>query len=254
MYYFDELELSVGGSNILAQSVELSSSTSTSATRYYDNEIDYTIDGGISSRASFSFLITSNDPLYEGIENDTPITVNFGGFVMNSGYVTNYSVEVSPNGLCMGNAELVSFHEITGSMTGGSVNYSEVIEVAHGASIYMAGANTFANLSTEAEATGFLGSMRFQLSSDVQPEYVIDEELPHNVVFLDKRKTLSVQGPKLGPVSSWTGMYTAFSVDLKSEEGGVMQTYSITGRVIERNFATSIDNYAIGSVSIFEVR
>lgn len=150
MIFFEEIDVTINGTGILAETAQINSSNATIPLRAlgYHLPLSITNNGPISSTISLSYYpIISGDPslgIVRGLKENyqdtyTGFQVAIGGITGNC-FLTQYSLGFTPNDITTASASYQSFQPISGSLiaNSSSPNYdkSKFSGISHGTKVF----------------------------------------------------------------------------------------------------------------------
>ena len=125
-YSASNAKLKVNDEEILASNASLSLSAALQPNYLITqrNTRDYTPSNGVGGQLSFNYYLTGKDFFKTFIRGQgekeketTVISGNFGGLNFDSGYLTSYSVNFSPNSPASASATVSFFDDLKGNFT-----------------------------------------------------------------------------------------------------------------------------------------
>lgn len=185
LYSANNAKLKVNDVEIIASNAELSLSTNldplyVASSRSSDN---FVASDGIGGQLNFNYFLTGTDYFKSFItgqgetEADTTvISGNFGGLNFDSGYLTSYSVNFSPNSPAVASASVKFFDELKGEFVSTSSEPPASAEVLN-----------FSNAVVSSEfgvdvVDNFVAGA-FNYNADVSAAYLMNETKPSRVSF-----------------------------------------------------------------------
>ena len=185
LYSAKNAKLKVNDVEITASNAELSLSTNldplyVASSRSSDN---FVASNGVGGQLNFNYVLTGADYFKSFItgqgetEADTTvISGNFGGLNFDSGYLTSYSVNFSPNAPAIASASVKFFDELKGEFVSASSEPPTPVEVLN-----------FSNAVVSSEfgvdvVDNFVAGA-FNYSADVSAAYLMNETKPSRVSF-----------------------------------------------------------------------
>lgn len=157
---------------------------------------------GIGGELSFNYYLTGTDYFKSFITGQgetrddggeiisNPISGNFGGLNFDSGYLTSYSVNFSPNSPAVASASVSFFDELKGTFVSAPSAPPSSTEILNFS-------NAVVSSSFENDVVDNFIEGTFNYSSDVTPAYLMGETKPSRVSFGVKSVTTNfeVDGP-----------------------------------------------------------
>ena len=199
---------------------------------------------------SFNYYLTGVDPLVNNINNHTlPIQFFLGGYAFNSGYLTSYKLEASPNSYLKIGAGLSFFESIENDFEPSSSTLTET-------DFLKAGDIRLTNNAYLLEDE--IMSLGYNYSIKIDPVYVTDpspdhqDKTVHRISFGNKKvdsfATVTKQDLDL-PV---TGAAEQFKIKLNDKNGIEKQSYIVNGRLISKKTRVSVGQRMQNEVNIVQ--
>ena len=185
LYSSNNAKLKVNDVEIIASNAELSLSADlaplyVASSRSSDN---FVASNGIGGQLNFNYFLTGADFFKSFITgqgeteaNTTVISGNFGGLNFDSGYLTSYSVNFSPNSPAVASASVKFFDELKGEFVSASSEppvSAEVLNFSNAVVSSEFGADVVDNFVAGA----------FNYNADVSAAYLMNETKPSRVSF-----------------------------------------------------------------------
>ena len=143
MLQYNNVNLSINGNYILADSVDISLTSPQKPIFTMNNNIPYdNVPSNLNGTISISyFLEPGNEPNYPiitGILKDRtnvqPSVINIGN-ILTTGYITDYNLKLNPNSLIKISASFDIFNPITGIFTSQNINDSALYDTSNSSGI-----------------------------------------------------------------------------------------------------------------------
>ena len=187
LYSANNAKLKVNDVEIIASNAELSLSTNleplyVASSRSSDN---FVASNGIGGQLNFNYFLTGTDYFKSFItgqgetEADTTvISGNFGGLNFDSGYLTSYSVNFSPNSPAVASASVKFFDELKGEFVSASSEPPASAEVLN-----FSNAVVSSEFGAEEDVVDNFVAGAFNYNADVSAAYLMNETKPSRVSF-----------------------------------------------------------------------
>src|SRR6266498_4439825 len=185
-YHYANARILINNEQMFVNSLDLSVVAQTNPNYVIGNKSTFrhVPTNGIIGSLKLNYYLTGTDPLKNYIFADTePITGNFMGFYFNSGYLTNYSFNCTPNNSVVINSEVVFFEDLHGTFASPSP------QDHFSASPLNVNDITFTNIPNYSIFTfDELTSLNFNYTNNIKPVYYVDSRInattltPHHVV------------------------------------------------------------------------
>ena len=255
-YSASNAKLKVNDEEILASNASLSLSAALQPNYLITqrNTRDYTPSNGVGGQLSFNYYLTGKDFFKTFItgqgekeKETTVISGNFGGLNFDSGYLTSYSVNFSPNSPASASATVSFFDDLKG-------NFTSVEELAPDISTVL----NFKDASVAGEmASGFDNVENFvggayNYTAEVKPVYLINETKPRAVSFGPKNVNLNFEIDSPSGYLPFSGASAKISVDLKNLAGAVIENFTCDGALQQRNLGSAVGDYIKQTINIVE--
>ena len=255
-YSASNAKLKVNDEEILASNASLSLSAALQPNYLITqrNTRDYTPSNGVGGQLSFNYYLTGKDFFKTFItgqgekeKETTVISGNFGGLNFDSGYLTSYSVNFSPNSPASASATVSFFDDLKG-------NFTSVEELAPDISTVL----NFKDASVAGEmASGFDNVENFvggayNYTAEVKPVYLINETKPSAVSFGPKNVNLNFEIDSPSGYLPFSGASAKISVDLKNLAGAVIENFTCDGALQQRNLGSAVGDYIKQTINIVE--
>ncbi len=263
-------KLQVNGNEILASNAEISLNTSLQPnyTIKQRSTNDYAASNGIGGRMSFNYYITGRDYFKKfitgqgelPIKNSQILSGSFGGLNFDSGYLTSYSVNFSPNSPIVANATVVFFDELGGQFSGDGFStetapsdFEEETGILNGKDIAISHYVPIGPPHTASVRSGDIsefvaGSYNYQL--DVKPVYLMNETKPSSVSFGAKDVNMNFETDNPTGYLPVSGNTARISVDLKNKSSETVENFTCSGILSTRNLAAAVGDYVKQTINV----
>jgi hypothetical protein len=270
LYSANNAKLKVNDVEIIASNAELSLSTNldplyVASSRSSDN---FVASNGIGGQLNFNYFLTGADFFKSFITgqgeteaNTTVISGNFGGLNFDSGYLTSYSVDFSPNAPAIASASVKFFDELKGEFVSASSEPPASVEVLN-----------FSNAVVSSEfgvdvVDNFVAGA-FNYNADVSAAYLMNETKPSRVSFGVKSVNMNFEVDNPTGRLPVSGSNARIEVGLKrfnnedmpvtswAERGSpynLYSTFDTDGSSITSAIKISTANFAIANSSSFVI-
>jgi len=236
-YTANNSKIQVNGNEILASNAEISLQANLQPNynikqRHTES---FSPTNGIGGTLSFNYYLTGVDYFKSFItgQGEAPlkssqvISGNFGGLNFDSGYLTSYSVNFSPNAPAIANASISFFDQLNGQF----VPTTEQ--------------NTLLSGSVEDFVAG-----TYNYQSEVKPVYLMGETKPSSVSFGPKTVNMNFETDNPTGYLPVSGNTARISVDLKNIAGTVVENFICSGVMRGRNLASAVGDYIKQTIDV----
>lgn len=237
-FNYNNAKISITGQSFMAESVGISLNNSISSSLLLNRRSseDYLPEQGIEGTLSLKYYLTGIDPLKSFIKNEKdPISINFNGLGIKSGYLTSYNFEASPFSPVSIDANIVFYDNLTGSFSPSTETNSP------------SNFSTFKSLSFDVTGLNINEntiSFSYKYDSQIEPLYVVGEVTPKEIRFLEKTQGLSINTYDLSNVFSHTGKFVTASINVGQE------SYDIKGVLISKENSVGFGDKIVTSLEI----
>lgn len=191
---YKNVGISVDGCYILSDSISISENSSLNPNYVFNYlvPIDKNPTNGIKNNISISyFLEPILEPNYNIINSlkiyapsgRTPSILNIGNNII-SGYLENYSFDITPNNSIKANASFVCFHEITGDFVNQSSSNLYNVLNSYGIAHYW----TTQVFNQDFSNTGSIIQGNYSFKANWEPIYVLGNKYPNSVNFINAQE------------------------------------------------------------------
>jgi len=189
LYSANNAKLKLNDKEILASNAELSLGTSLSANYLMQDRHTTTFasSNGIGGTLNFNFYLTGKDFIKSFVtgQGEIPqgesqkISGNFGGLNFDSGYLTSYSVNFSPNSPAIASASIAFFSDLEGEFSSTSSAPPSDVDVLNFSNA------TIASQLGENIVNDFIAGT-YNYNASVAPVYLMNETKPSRISFGEK--------------------------------------------------------------------
>ena len=257
LYSANNATLKINDVEILAASASLSLSAALEANYLIGdrNTNSYAASNGIGGTLDFNYLLTGVDYFKSFItgqgeipQNESQIiSGNFGGLNFDSGYLTSYNVNFTPNSPLSANVSIAFFDDLQGE-------FVSTEEQASATEVLNASRVAVASEFEEDQVDNFIAGS-YNYSSEVSPVYLIGETKPSSVSF--GKKTTSMNFEIDNPTGNLPvdGSNVKLEVNLRGlniNDATILDTFSCSGVMQSRNLASSAGDYIKHSINVIQ--
>ena len=252
LYSANNAKLKINNEDILASNAELSLGASLSANYLMRDRhtSTFTSSDGIGGTLNFSFYLTGKDFIKTFVtgqgeipQNESQkISGNFGGLNFDSGYLTSYSVNFSPNSPASASASIAFFSDLKGEFSSTSSAPPSDVDVLN-----------FSNATISSElgeniVNNFIAGT-YNYNASVAPVYLMNETKPSSVSFGEK--TISANFEIDNPTGSlpFTGSDAQIEVGLKKFDNEQIAMGQWWNRVLPDHYEQAFSTDDNGDVS-----
>ena len=258
-YSANNAKLQVNGNEILASNAELSLGTSLQP-RYTINQrhtSDYAATNGVGGQLTFNYFITGRDYFKSFIsgQGEIPLTSsetlsgNFGGLNFDSGYLTSYSVNFGPNSPAVANATVSFFDQLDGEFSPTTEAAPADTQVLNFKQAVVSHYIPIENETVSGRVDEFVaGTYNYQ--SEVKPVYLMNETKPSSVTFGPKNTHMNFETDNPTGYLPVSGNIARISVDLKNFSNTVVENFTCSGVIRQRNLGAAVGDYVKQTINI----
>ena len=185
-FNYNDIVVKVDGVPFLCSeaSATVSNSASPSLLAGYQSPLEYLSDSPLQGSISLSYYLTGSEFLEKYmIAGSGPFPVSIGGIGIVSGYLSNYSLDVTPHKHVLARADINFYQDFTGNIipnrdaasTKSLLNYND-IEI----------------IETGLNLSGNILSIRYNFSQSMEYDVIVGSSSISNVKFLEKESSLSL--------------------------------------------------------------
>lgn len=256
LYTASNAKLKINDTEICATNAQLSLNTSIQPnyliTQRSTNQ--YAASNGIGGQLNFNYYLTGADYFATFItgQGEVPIAEspvisgNFGGLYFDSGYLTSYSINFSPNAPAIASANVAFFDQLNGVFDSTEEQAPEgrkVLNFKH--------ANVEGELAS-GEVENFIGGA-YNYSCDVKPVYLMSETKPSSVSFGEKSVSMNFEIDNPTGYLPVSGTNAKVSIHLRNEDTNAIEnTFACSGLIQQRSLASAAGDYIKQSINIIQ--
>jgi hypothetical protein len=256
LYTASNAKLKINDTEICATNAQLSLNTSIQP-NYLINQRstnEYAASNGIGGQLNFNYYLTGADYFATFItgQGEVPIAEsqvisgNFGGLHFDSGYLTTYSINFSPNAPAIASANVVFFDQLNGVFESTEEQAPEgrkVLNFKH--------ADVYGELAS-GEVENFIGGA-YNYSCDVKPVYLMSETKPSRVSFGEKTVSMNFEIDNPTGYLPVSGTNAKILVHLQNQDTNVTEnTFPCSGLIQQRSLASAAGDYIKQSINIVQ--
>lgn len=254
-FNYKNCTFSLSGIDILATNVNMSIDTKNSPVYKEDfkkNSYSYAPEDTADTVFSISYYLTGKDFVKEyllGSNSEQGISGNFGGFYFNSGFISSYSLDGSPDTLAKVNLELKVFEPIKGSFVASSPSNKTEIVPLNFSNFYLSG---YANGSSfDSNGYSFL-SFQYQYQREIT-KYLKEENPTFNesgrAYFGKRSQQLNFVLDNYDMSLPASGVLCSFSLSLLTG-ANALDTLSFSGILSSKKISLDAQGYAKSEFSL----
>lgn len=228
-YSARNVNITFGGTGIYATQASVSSNASVSPKREINRAVseEFSVDNPIGTSLNISYVLTGVDPLKNHILNeDSPISVNFGGLYMNSGFLESYSFSARPYSPVEVSASIKFFEPMKGS-------FSPAPSPLDSKKVLLFSDFGFSEVGV-VNSNGIL-DISYNFSNEITPTYSVQESYEetsiHNLSFGEKKIDVSITTNDLSSHLPESGIAGKARIQLSDANGTLFETYYLEGRI-----------------------
>ena len=196
------------------------------------------------------YFLTGSDPLVNNMINErTPISLDFNGLSINSGYLTSYSFDASPFGSLEIKASFDFYEKINGTFAASTSPLTDI-------SPLNASDMTLDNGTVVKEEN--IKSINYSYQATIAPSYVIEENFDTaganiaGVTSKDKKISAGFALFDYDLSLPVTGQKEVFNFNFKNKNGESLQTYSVNGFINNKSMGAKIQDNVSSDYSIVQ--
>lgn len=229
------------------------------------NLIDYAPNGPIQGKFSTEFYLTGALPDFLKLENqsDVPISVSFNNFNIPSAFLTDLSFSVEPyqpiavstsfdfyHGIRALDTNLNDIHTLFGPADG-STKVKNKLATLNGLSSYIV---TYNRSSYPDNYDDFIVSnFNYSFTVERQPLLRVKQSIPLRVALRQINAQFGVTANNIDGVLDIHGNDAVFNAVLKDAQNpSVYTNMSLTGIIVDQNYAISDSSYGVGSIKMIQ--
>ena len=239
---FKNAELKINGSGILATDLKMSIDASLAPLFYTQDKSSKFLNAnnGVGGVVEFNYHLTGNDYLKVFTVNEqSPISGNFGGLYFKSGYLKSYNLNCSPNAPVMANAQIVYYEDWSGlyakqyiRSTGTKIlNYCDatVIDTSND------------GLGGNLGLLSGISNIQFSFNSEINPLYLAGDKNPVSINFGKKELVASFITDCYSGELPATGKSAGIKVFFNHPElPSLTESFGVSGVLFKRDLDVSV--------------
>ena len=252
LYSANNSKLKINDAEILASNAELSLGASLSPNYLMQDRHTTTFasSNGIGGTLNFNFYLTGKDFIKSFVtgQGEIPqgesqkISGNFGGLNFDSGYLTSYSVNFSPNSPAVASASIVFFSDLGGEFSSASSAPPSDVDVLN-----------FSNATISSElgeniVNNFIAGT-YNYNAGVAPVYLMNETKPSRVSFGEKTISANFEIDNPTGTLPFTGSDAKIEVGLKKFDNEQITMEKWWNRELPDNYEQAFSTADNGDVS-----
>ncbi len=196
---YNNVNVSVDNHYILAESINVNQSSPQKPIHNLNNNVPFdNVPTTLKHSISISYYMEPNNepcfPIVTGIFNDTttvlPSIINIGS-VFITGYLSNFTIQLSPNGLVKSNSSFDVFHPFTGNLMAQNAFDSLLYDSLNSSGIAHYWSANFFNGASEVSDNDIL-QMEYSANIGINPIYSIGKPYPTQVYVNNITETLDL--------------------------------------------------------------
>lgn len=229
------------------------------------NLIDYAPNGPIQGKFSTEFYLTGALPDFLKLENqsDVPISVSFNNFNIPSAFLTDLSFSVEPyqpiavstsfdfyHGIKALDTNLNDVHNLF-SPADGSTKVKNKLATLNGLSSYIITNNRSSYPDNYDDF--IVSNFNYSFSVERQPLLRVKQSIPLRVALRQVNAQFGVTANNIDGVLDIHGNDAVFNAVLKDAQNpSVYTNMSLTGIIVDQNYAISDSSYGVGSIKMIQ--
>tara|TARA_Y100000310_G_scaffold340764_1_gene437675 strand:+ start:1682 stop:2533 length:852 start_codon:yes stop_codon:yes gene_type:complete len=257
LYSASNAKLKVNGNEILASNAQLSLGTNLQPAYLITNRNtnEYSASDGVGGDLSFNYYLTGDDYFKsfitgqgERVGETTVISGNFGGLNFDSGYLTSYSVNFSPNTAAIASAQVTFFDELRGEFVESIEPPPSSVEVLNVRNAVVANAG---DVFSSGDVSNFIGGA-YNYNAEVKPVYLMNETKPSDVSFGPKSVNINFEIDTPSGYLPFSGTRAKILVSLKNSAGTTVENFVCSGVANQRGLASSAGDYIKQTINVLQ--
>jgi hypothetical protein len=250
IYNQKDVRIKVNGADLFCSSASIKYNVSIKPRFRYDstNSFEFSSIGAPNGTFDVSYFLTGQDPLAAYMINDkSPISLDFNGLSVASGYLKSYSFDVQPYSSLEIRAGLVFYEKVGGTFATSQLPLSDIDPLA-------VSDLTLDNGSVVSEDK--IRSINYSFQSDVKPSYLIEENFntagvnAGGVVSNHKRINVGFSLFDYDLSLPVTGQEETFNFNFKDKNENSVQTYSVNGFVSNKSLGAKVQDRIVSDYSL----
>lgn len=229
---YNDVTVRIDGAPFLVESASIDSNASLASDLliYRKASSDFLPEGPLKGSVKLNYPITGKDHLYQFINSEKSMALDIGGFIINSGYLTSYSFDVSrfsPIKVSVG-------IDFWGPVMGSFLTRRETTPALR---ILTSEDLTLSGNSNGINTANSLISLNYSYSSSVESDILVGSSEPSSIRFLQKEISLDLESYDPGGLLPYTGLPADFDIGFSGNGG---QTYKIRGILMNKDYSFSL--------------
>jgi len=272
-YTANNAKLKIDGNEIIAANASISLSASLQPKYDYDqrNTRDFVANKGIGGTLSFSYYLTGEDYFKQFISGQgepvgvqaagsvtygNPISGNFGGLNFESGYLSSYSVNFSPNAPVVANATVSFFDDLSthSDFTPTETAAPDIDTVLNCRNARVITGNHGWDPESQTENIDNFIAGTYNYAIEINPVYLMGETKPSAVSYGVQSVNMNFELDNPTGFLPFSGCDAMVSVQMKSRITDVYnaETFTCSGIINQRSLASSPNDYIKHTINITE--
>lgn len=262
---FEECEIEINGSKLMATDVSVSASSRSLENRVYGGELrgqipkffkdeegstdlsNYTSDSPLDSSLNVRYYITGKTDEIANLTGEAPCSGRFCGIEFSGAYLSSYGVRMESFNPVLYSADFLIYSGYK-KTTQPSSNNTPITGLAN--AVYSEMNNfDYKNIGMDNP-----NSVDYYVSCERVPNYVIDKEYPEDVTLGRVLKSLRIEGENIGNFITYTGEHTTeltiTNKNIEREQRG--ESLSCRGIITYQNLSISSRGVLAGGIEVIE--
>lgn len=209
------------------------------------NSYQYSANNGVLGDISISYSLTGNDPVKNYIENPSgmnPISGYVGGLYFTSGYIENYSVNLSRFKSVKASASIKIFDSLSGTFSPAyeSVESRDILHV-----------NDVTITGCSIGALEDIDSISYNFNQSLNPQYQIGAHIPEKVLMGKKKTSLNINTTNISGYLLPEGQKGEIEFTLTHPNNSTInETYCINGEIKQKSSSSQLKDFIRSTISI----
>jgi len=271
-YTANNAKLKIDGNEIITANASISLNASLQPKYDYDqrNTRTFVANKGIGGKLSFSYYLTGEDyfkqfisgqgePIGIGDDNvityGSPISGNFGGLNFESGYLSSYSVNFSPNAPVMVNATVSFFDDLSthSDFTPTETSAPDIDTILNCRNASVITGNHGWDPESQVENLDFIAGT-YNYAIEVNPVYLMGETKPSAVSYGVQNVNMNFELDNPTGFLPFSGCDAMISIQMKSRTTDLhnAETFTCSGIINQRSLASAPNDYIKHTINITE--
>lgn len=244
-YTYKNAKFKVNGKELLANTLSIKASNSV-APVYEDNRrgtSDYSPVGFVNGETSLSYYLTGADPLKDFTNNPTGvISGHFGGLYFESGYLTSYATNFSPQSPIVINANIVFFDTIKGVFTP-EYNNNQEFNLVNVSDVTITGCS-IGNIDE-------ISNIRYSFTNNISPQFLIGNTAPSKILFNASETAIDISTSFISGSVPYNGEAVELEITLSHPNlSSYSDSFFCFGRLTNRSIGTSVGGTINNTLSV----